>query len=289
MLQNQEASQRDTLISIESTYQHSLSAISEAVTSYNRLKSQVAELERAAKDDVASWQCDICAKSAEQISTMDMVMLFRAAGLAVEHERALIEQDVDMLSKKDLGSSFAQGRERVVSWNQVQKQFVQAVSTAAVQEICFEAGGMSSTVFKPLLTAFFASQPTKYRGLPRFFHYFGLEAVARRLCSKSDFKYSERKPRWMLSFSCKPSKRHFKIFDGSNTDVGVLHSDRDPLCGWAPCDMCPSHGHMSLLSQVGGSLCFLATCHSGHRVPLRQLALTPALGSLALLATPGSS
>jgi hypothetical protein len=80
---------------------------------------------------------------------------------------------------------------------------------------------MSSTVFKPLLTAFFASQPTKYRGLPRFFHYFGLEAVARRLCSKSDFKYSERKPRWMLSFSCKPSKRHFKNFDGSNTDVGV--------------------------------------------------------------------
>jgi serine/threonine protein kinase len=48
-----------------------------------------------AKDDVASWQCDICSKSAEQISTMDMVMLFRAAGLAVEHERALIEQDVD--------------------------------------------------------------------------------------------------------------------------------------------------------------------------------------------------
>ena len=67
-----------------------------------------------------------------------------------------------MLSKKDLGSSFAQGRERVVSWNQVQKQFVQAVSTAAVQEI----------ETKSVLTAFFASQPTKYRGLQRFFHYF---------------------------------------------------------------------------------------------------------------------
>ena len=40
-----------------------------------------------------------------------------------------------MLSKKDLGSSFAQGRERVVSWDQVQKKFVLAISTAAVQEI----------------------------------------------------------------------------------------------------------------------------------------------------------
>jgi hypothetical protein len=40
-----------------------------------------------------------------------------------------------MLSKKDLGSSFVQGRERVVSWNQVQKKFVRAISTAAVQEI----------------------------------------------------------------------------------------------------------------------------------------------------------
>lgn len=40
-----------------------------------------------------------------------------------------------MLSKKDLGSSFVQGRERVVCWGQVQKKFVRAISTAAVQEV----------------------------------------------------------------------------------------------------------------------------------------------------------
>jgi hypothetical protein len=40
-----------------------------------------------------------------------------------------------MLSKKDLGSSFVQGRERVVCWSQVQKKFVRAISTAAVQEV----------------------------------------------------------------------------------------------------------------------------------------------------------
>jgi hypothetical protein len=63
----------------------------------------------------------------------------------------------------------------------------------------------------------------------------------------------------------------------------LLHSDRDPLCGWAPFDMCPSHGHMSRFESSRRFTVFLATCHSGHRVPLRQLALTPALGSLALL------
>ena len=43
----------------------------------------------------------------------------------------------------------------------------------------------------------------------------GLGALARRLCSKSDFEFSERKPRWMLAFSFKPSKRHFPNYDGS--------------------------------------------------------------------------
>ncbi len=95
LLQHHEEARRTALDSIQSSLSKSLSTISEAVASYNRLKSQVEDLERAAKDDVASWQCDICSKSAEQISTMDMVMLFRAAGLAVEHQRALIEQDVD--------------------------------------------------------------------------------------------------------------------------------------------------------------------------------------------------
>jgi hypothetical protein len=108
-----------------------------------------------------------------------------------------------MLSKKDLGSSFVQGRERVVSWNQVQKKFARAISTAAVQEIetksqtyvvllplhlrifglssfcstdsfffiffCFGTGGMSSTVFKPFFTAFLLKVRRKFRERLHFF------------------------------------------------------------------------------------------------------------------------
>jgi hypothetical protein len=95
LLRKNKESRRTALDSIHNSLEKSLSAISDAVASFNRLKKQVEELERAAKDNVANWQCDVCAKSPEQISTMDMVMLLRAAGLQVEHERALMEQDVD--------------------------------------------------------------------------------------------------------------------------------------------------------------------------------------------------
>jgi hypothetical protein len=61
--------------------------------------------------------------------------------------------------------------QRKVGWDSVKEQNG-AIITAISQNYDKEAGGMSSTVFKPFLTAFFASQPTKYRGLPRFFHYF---------------------------------------------------------------------------------------------------------------------
>jgi hypothetical protein len=95
MLQNQEASQRDTLLSIESTYQRFLNEISDAAAGHNLVQKQIGDLQRAARDQFIAWQCDVCAKSADQISRSDMVVLFLAVGLTVEHERALLELDVD--------------------------------------------------------------------------------------------------------------------------------------------------------------------------------------------------
>jgi ubiquitin C len=95
MLQKHEALQRDTLLSIDSAYQRSLNEISDAAAELKNKKKQVDDLVRAARDQLIAWQCDVCTKSADEISQSDMVMLFRAAGLTVDHERALIEQRVD--------------------------------------------------------------------------------------------------------------------------------------------------------------------------------------------------
>jgi serine/threonine protein kinase/ubiquitin len=95
MLQEEDTSQQDVLSCIENTFERSLACIFDAVAGHNRLKKQVEDLEHTARDQYTTWQCDVCAKPAEQISRNDMVMLFRAVGLTVEHERALIEHDVD--------------------------------------------------------------------------------------------------------------------------------------------------------------------------------------------------
>jgi hypothetical protein len=95
MLQKEETSQRDVLCRIESVFARSFAEMSDAVAGCNRLKKQIHDLEREARDEFAAWQCEVCAKSSEQISRLDMTMLFRAVGLTEEHEHSLIEHDVD--------------------------------------------------------------------------------------------------------------------------------------------------------------------------------------------------
>lgn len=48
----------------------------------------------------------------------------------------------------------------------------------------------------------------------------GLEAVARRLCSKSDLRLADGNPRHLLMFSSNPTKRRFTDYTGRWTDIG---------------------------------------------------------------------
>jgi hypothetical protein len=95
MLQKEETSQRDVLCRIQSVVERSFAEMSDAVAGYNRLKKQIHNLEREARYEFDAWQCDVCAKSSEQISRVDMAMLFRAVGLTEEHEHSLIKHDGD--------------------------------------------------------------------------------------------------------------------------------------------------------------------------------------------------
>jgi hypothetical protein len=89
--------------------------------------------------------------------------------------------------------------------------------------ICFEAGGMSSTVFKPLLTAFFASQPTKYRGLPRFFHYF-CDKVTIESGSIEEQLFSYLRGQNCIYVDAADSQYAQDVFGQSRRVVGVVSS-----------------------------------------------------------------